>query len=203
MGNEGTAGNEGTVCSSPISLSSPSSQPFPHFPRFPSVPSLSPVPGPSMSPSPASDEVKIVSHNRKAAHDYFLEDRFEAGIILTGTEIKSVREGQVQLKEAYVQVTGREVFLINAHIAVYNPASRTNHDPRRPRKLLLHKKEIAKLSEQTQLKGYTIVPTKMYLSKGRAKLEIVLARGKKNYDKRQDIAERDSKRDIERALRER
>ena len=150
-----------------------------------------------------SDEgVKVVANNRRASHEYFIEDRFEAGISLLGTEIKSVRAGQVQLREAYVDVRGGEVYLLNAHISPYNPASRQNHDPIRPRKLLLHKKQIAKLSDQAQLKGYTIVPLRMYLSRGRAKLEIALARGKKTYDKRQAIAERDSRRDIQRALSE-
>lgn len=154
--------------------------------------------------SKTEPENKVVANNRRASHDYFLEERLEAGLLLTGTEIKSVRAGQVQLKEAYVQVQANEVFLINAHIAIYNPAARENHNPLRTRKLLLHKKEIAKLAEKTKLKGYTIVPTRIYLTpKGRAKLEIALGRGKKLYDKRQDIAERDSKRDIERALRER
>jgi SsrA-binding protein len=143
---------------------------------------------------------KVVAMNRKASHDYFLEDRFEAGIVLAGTEIKSVRNGQVQIREAYVQAQGSELFLLNAHIATYDAAARQNHDPLRPRKLLLHKKEIAKLADKVKLKGYAIVPLKMYLSKGRAKLEIALAKGKKQYDKRQAIAERDSQREIDRAM---
>jgi len=144
--------------------------------------------------------IKIVAQNRKAFHDYFVEDRFEAGLILVGTEIKSIRAGQVQLREAYVRAEAHEVFLLNAHIAIYDPAASQNHDPRRARKLLLHKKEIAKLLEHVRQKGYTIIPLKMYLAKGRAKLEIALAKGKKQYDKRQTIAERESRRDIERAL---
>jgi SsrA-binding protein len=148
-------------------------------------------------------DVKIVAQNRRAAHDYFLEDRFEAGLALLGSEIKSVRAGKVQLREAYVKAEGRRVLLLNAHISPYDPAARQNHDPLRPRQLLLHKKEIGKLQEKVQQKGYTIVPVKMYLSKGRAKLEIALAKGKKQYDKRQTIAERDSQREIERALRSR
>jgi SsrA-binding protein len=143
---------------------------------------------------------KVVANNRRASHDYFLEDRFEAGLALVGTEIKSVRNGQVQLREAYVQAQNGELYLLNAHISPYDPAARQNHDPLRPRKLLLHKKEIAKLAEQAKLKGYAIIPLRMHLSKGKAKLEIALARGKKQYDKRQAIAERDSRRDIERAL---
>ena len=144
--------------------------------------------------------IKIVAQNRKASHEYFLEDRFEAGLVLQGSEIKSIRAGQVSLKEAYVQVEGGQAFLLSAHIAVYDPAARQNHNPVRARKLLLHKKEIAELAEKTRQKGYTLVPLKMYLSKGRAKLEIALARGKKIYDKRDAIAERDSQRDIARAL---
>ena len=146
------------------------------------------------------DGIKIVAQNRKAAHDYYLEDRFEAGLVLTGTEIKSVRAGKAQIKEAYVRVDGNTALLVNAHISIYDPAARMNHEPLRPRKLLLHKKQLRTLAEQVMQEGFTIVPTKIYLSKGRAKLEIALARGKKNYDKRQAIAERDSKRDMDRAL---
>ena len=145
-------------------------------------------------------EIKIVATNRKATHEYFIEDRFEAGIVLVGSEIKSIRAGRVQLREAYVQVAGGHAELLNAHISTYDPAARQNHEPLRVRTLLLHKKEIAKLTEKVQQKGYTIVPLKMYLSKGRAKIEIALAKGKKQYDKRQVIAERDSQRDIERAM---
>jgi len=156
------------------------------------------MPKTSSSQQHAND--KVVAMNRKASHDYFLEDRFEAGIALVGTEIKSVRNGQVQIREAYVQAQGGEMFLLNAHIAPYDPAARQNHDPLRPRKLLLHKKEIAKLADKVKLKGYAIIPVKMYLTKGRAKLEIALGKGKKQYDKRQAIAERDSRREMDRAL---
>lgn len=138
---------------------------------------------------------KVVSTNRKAGFEYFLLERFEAGISLQGTEIKSVRNGQMSLQEAYVQVDGRNAFLINAHIAPYNPANRYNHDPLRPRRLLLHKKEIRELWNQVRIKGVTIVPVKVYLKGGRAKLEIALARGKKNYDKRDSIAQRDMERE--------
>jgi SsrA-binding protein len=144
--------------------------------------------------------IKIVAQNRRATHDYFVEDHFEAGIALTGSEIKSIRAGRVNLREAYVRAEGREVFLLNAHIALYDPAASRNHEPLRARKLLLHKKEIAKLAEKVQQKGYTIIPLKMYLAKGRAKVEIALAKGKHHYDKRQAIAERDSQREIARAL---
>ncbi len=144
--------------------------------------------------------IKIVAQNRRATHDYFVEDHFEAGIALTGSEIKSIRAGRVNLREAYVRAEGHEVFLLNAHIALYDPAAGRNHEPLRARKLLLHKKEIAKLAEKVQQKGYTIIPLKMYLAKGRAKVEIALAKGKHHYDKRQAIAERDSQREIARAL---
>ena len=153
-----------------------------------------------MSKADPNAGIKIVAQNRRAAHDYFLEDRFEAGIVLMGSEIKSIRAGHVNLREAYVHAERGEAFLLNAHIAQYDPASRQNHEPLRTRKLLLHKKEIAKLAEKVQQKGYTIVPLKMYLSKGRAKVEIALAKGKRQYDKRQAMAERDSQREIAREL---
>jgi SsrA-binding protein len=144
---------------------------------------------------------KILASNRKATHDYFIEDRFEAGVALLGSEIKSIRAGRVQLREAYVRVDGSEVWLINAHVSVYDPAARQNHDPLRSRKLLLHRTEIRKLIEKVKLKGYTIVPLDIHLSsKGRAKVTIALAKGKRQYDKRQTIAQRDSERDMARAL---
>ena len=149
---------------------------------------------------PAEEGIKVVATNRQASHNYFLEDRFEAGIALMGSEIKSVRNGQVQLREAYVEARDGQAVLHNAHIAPYDPAARENHDPLRPRRLLLHKKEISKIAEKIQLKGYTIVPLRMYLAKGRAKIEIALARGKRQYDKRQAMAERDSQREIQREL---
>ncbi len=144
---------------------------------------------------------KVVASNRKASRDYFLEDRLEAGIVLLGSEIKSVRAGQVSLRESYVRVDGREAWLMNAHIAPYDPASRENHEPKRPRKLLLHRREIVRLFDQVRIRGRTIIPTKMYLRRGRAKLEIALATGKKKYDKRREIAKRDAAREVERALR--
>ncbi len=149
-------------------------------------------------------EEKILASNRKATHDYFIEDKFEAGIALRGSEMKSVRAGQVQLREAYVKVENTEVWLLNAHISVYDPAARQNHDPLRPRKLLLHRKEIAKLAEKVRLKGYTIVPLDMHLTtKGLAKMTIALAKGKQQYDKRRAIAKRDSERELARALGQR
>lgn len=139
--------------------------------------------------------------NRKASHDFFLLDRFEAGLVLRGPEIKSIRAGQMSLQEAYVRLESGEAWLVNAHIAPYNPASRENHDPRRPRKLLLHRKELGRLADQMRQRGFTIVPTRVYLKAGRAKLEIALARGKKQYDKRQAMAARDAQREMERARR--
>jgi SsrA-binding protein len=148
-----------------------------------------------------SDEgTKVVATNRKAAHDYFLEDRFEAGIVLQGSEIKSVRAGRVSLKEAYVRIEHGEAWLVNAHIAPYDPASIQNHDPRRQRKLLLHRRQIQRAADDLKLRGYTLVPTKLYLKRGRAKLEIALAKGKRQYDKRRELAKREAAREIERAL---
>lgn len=145
--------------------------------------------------------IKIVATNRKAKHDYFLLETYEAGLVLKGSEIKSIRAGQISIKEAYIRVSEREAWLVNAHIATYNPASMQNHEPRRDRKLLLRRKQILKLWDEVRQKGLTIVPTKIYLSKGRAKAEIALAKGKRNYDKRQAIAKRDAQREMERALK--
>jgi len=147
--------------------------------------------------------IKIVATNRKATHDYSIEDRFEAGIALLGTEIKSMRAGQANLREGYVQVRGGELWLVNTHIAPYDPAGREGHDPLRPRKLLLHRKEIIRLLSRVQERGYTIIPLKIYLKNRRAKVEIALARGKRQYDKREAIAKREAGRQIERALKER
>jgi SsrA-binding protein len=147
--------------------------------------------------------IKIVATNRKASHDYSIEDRFEAGIALLGTEIKSIRAGQANLREGYVQVRGDGLWLVNTHIAPYDPAGREGHDPLRPRRLLLHRKEIAKLLSRVQERGYTIIPLKIYLKNRRAKVEIALARGKRQYDKREAIAKREAGRQIERALKER
>jgi SsrA-binding protein len=143
-------------------------------------------------------DVKIVSRNRKASHEYFLFDQFEAGLVLQGSEIKSIRAGQMSLAEAYIQIDGSEAWLIDAHVAPYEHSGRFNHDPRRPRKLLLHKKEIIKLWNNVRQKGTTIIPIMVYLKAGRAKIQIAVAKGKKLYDKRQSIAKRDSQRDIER-----
>jgi SsrA-binding protein len=147
--------------------------------------------------------IKVIATNRKAARDFHLEDRHEAGLVLTGTEIKSVRAGRVNLSDGYVQPRDGELWLLNTHIAPYDPAGRYGHEPRRPRKLLLHRREIDRLISRVQERGYTIVPVRLYLKGGLAKVEIALARGKRKYDKRQAIARRDAERDIERALKER
>jgi SsrA-binding protein len=147
--------------------------------------------------------IKVIATNRKARHEYFFEDTYEAGLALKGTEIKSIRAGRVSLQEGFVAFEDGEAWLVDVHIAQYDPASRENHDPKRRRKLLLHRREIDRLRGRVQEKGFTIVPTRLYLKDGRAKVEIALARGKKLYDKRQVIAKRDSKRQVERALKER
>ncbi len=144
---------------------------------------------------------KLVATNRKARYEYFIEETYEAGIALTGTEIQSVRQGRVSLGDAYAEVRGGEVFLVNSHIAEYDYGNRLNHNPRRSRKLLLHKSEIRRLDSRVRERGYTIVPLKMYLRGGLAKLEIGLARGKKMWDKREDIANRDAQREIERSTK--
>ena len=147
------------------------------------------------------DNIKVVATNRKAKFEYFLIETFEAGIALQGSEIKSIRAGQISLSEAYVQIDGREAWLQGAHIAPYEPANRFNHEPVRPRRLLLHKKEIGRLWDAIRQKGMTIIPTRVYLKAGRAKVEIALARGKKSYDKREAIAKRDRERDSAREMR--
>jgi SsrA-binding protein len=144
---------------------------------------------------------KVVATNRKAKFEYFLIETFEAGIALQGSEIKSIRAGQISLTEAYVQTNGQEAWLMGAHIAPYEQANRFNHDPLRPRRLLLHKKEITQLWDSIRQKGMTVVPTRVYLKNGRAKVEIALARGKKSYDKRETIAKRDRERDSAREMR--
>lgn len=149
------------------------------------------------------DNEKVVATNRKARHDYFLLETLEAGIALQGSEIKSIRAGQISLKEAYVRIDGEQAWLVNAHVAPYDPASRENHDPLRDKKLLLHKKEIKKLWDEVRQKGTTIIPLRVYLSRGRAKIEIAVAKGKRKYDKRQDLKKKDAQREIDRALNKR
>lgn len=143
-------------------------------------------------------DIKVVATNRKAGFEYFLLERFEAGLSLRGSEIKSIRAGQISLKEAYVRVDGQSAWLMEAHVAPYEQANRFNHDPRRPRRLLLHKKEIRELWDAVRQKGVTIVPTRIYLKGGRAKLEFAIAKGKKLHDKRQAIAARDAERELDR-----
>ena len=146
--------------------------------------------------------MSVVVKNRKAFHDYFIEDRFEAGLVLVGTEIKSIRQGKVQLKDAYITIIDNEAFVKGMHIAQYEQGNQFNHDETRERKLLLHRHEIAKLHKAMQQQGYTIVPLAMHLSKGRAKLETAMAKGKHLYDKRQVEKERSMKRDVQRELKE-
>ncbi|MGD2144735.1 MAG: SsrA-binding protein SmpB [Anaerolineae bacterium] len=151
-----------------------------------------------------ADTVKIVARNRKAFHDYHIEDRYEAGLVLQGTEIKSIREGRVNLREGYVRPRAGELWLLDVHIGSYKPAGRHfGHAPRRPRKLLLHRHEIDRLMGRVEQSGYTIIPLSMYLKSGLAKVEIALAKGKREHDKRRAIAQRDAQREIERALRDR
>lgn len=147
-------------------------------------------------------ERKLVANNKKAYHDYFIEESYEAGIVLTGTEIKSVRQGKVSIKESYAKIKDGEVILYGMNISPYEQGNRFNVEPLRDRKLLLHKQEIRKLIGYTTLQGFTLVPLKVYINEdGRAKLEIGVARGKKNYDKREDIAKRDAKRDMDRRMK--
>ena len=152
----------------------------------------------------AKKERKLVANNKKAYHDYFIGETYEAGIVLTGTEIKSVRQGKVSIKESYAKIENSEMILYGMNISPYEQGNRYNVEPLRPRKLLLHKQEIRKLIGYTTIKGLTLVPLKMYINEeGRAKVEIAVARGKKNYDKRDDIAKRDAKRDMDRKMKER
>jgi len=151
----------------------------------------------------ADEGIKIIAQNRKARHDYFIEETYEAGIVLAGTEVKSVRQGNVNLRDSYAVVKDGEVFLYNMHISPYEKGNIFNRDPLRTRKLLLNRREIDKLAGYVQQKGYTLVPLKVYLKRGWVKIELAVARGKKSYDKRQSIAKRDAQREIERAFRQR
>ena len=152
----------------------------------------------------AKKQRKLIANNKKARHDYFIEETFEAGIVLTGTEIKSARLGKVSIKESYARIEKEEVIIHGMNISPYEQGNRFNVDPLRPRKLLLHKREIRKLIGATKLKGLTLIPLTMYINEaGLAKLEIALARGKKNYDKREAIAKRDASRNMERAMKQR
>ncbi|WP_258109879.1 SsrA-binding protein SmpB [Alicyclobacillus sp. SP_1] len=148
-------------------------------------------------------EDKYLAQNRKAYHDYFIEETYEAGLVLTGSEIKSVRKGSAHLRDAYARVENGEVFIHNMHIGPYEQANRFNHDPLRTRKCLLHREEIRKLVGAVRERGYTLVPTRLYLRNGFAKVELGLAKGKKLHDKRESVKQRDANREIARALRER
>lgn len=148
-------------------------------------------------------DIKVISRNRKAQHDYHLERTFSAGIVLQGSEIKSIRSNNINLRDGFVQERDSELWLIGVHISPYEQGALFGHaDPMRPRKLLLHKKEIAQIISRLRERGYTVVPTMVFLERGRAKVEIALAKGKKEYDKRDSIAKRDSDREIRRVMKE-
>lgn len=144
---------------------------------------------------------KLIAQNRKARHDYFIEETYEAGIVLRGTEIKSIRAGRVNLKDSFARVENGEMYLYNMHISPYEQGNRYNHDPVRTRKLLLHKKEINKLIGDTKEQGYSLIPLKLYIKNGYAKVLLGLGKGKKKYDKREDLKRREAKREIERAFK--
>ena len=149
-----------------------------------------------------ANDIQPVAQNKKAYHDYFVLEEYEAGIELFGTEVKSIRAGKVNLRDSFARIEKGEAYLWNAHISPYEQGNIFNHDPLRTRKLLLHKKEIIKIESQLKTKGYTLVPLKMYFHHGKVKLEIGLATGKKLYDKRQDMAEKAAKRDLDRRIKE-
>jgi SsrA-binding protein len=150
----------------------------------------------------ANEGIKVVAQNKKARHDYFIEQTMEAGIVLSGTEVKSIRQGKVNLKDSYAMIEGGEVILNGMHISPYEQGNIFNKDPLRDRKLLLHKSEINRLIGYTQQKGLSLVPLQLYFKRGIVKLELGIARGKKLYDKRDDMAERDAKREIDRKMKE-
>lgn len=149
----------------------------------------------------AKEEMKLVANNKKAYHDYFIEDKYEAGLVLHGTEVKSLRMGKCSIKEAFIRIDKGEVFVFGMHISPYEKGNIFNKDPLRIRKLLLHKQQIRKLIGESSEQGYTIVPLQVYFKDGHAKIEIGLAKGKKNYDKRQDIAKKDQKRESEKEFK--
>ena len=148
----------------------------------------------------STNSVKNIATNRKARHDYHIEDTYEAGLVLTGTEIKSIRAGRVNLRDGYATLKDGELWLMNAHIAPYNQGSYTNHEPRRPRKLLMHRREINRIAGRIKEKGFTLVPLRLYLKNNLAKVELGLARGKKQYDKRAALREKETRREIDRAV---
>ncbi|MDI3537132.1 MAG: SsrA-binding protein [Eubacteriaceae bacterium] len=148
-----------------------------------------------------AENIKIVAQNKKARHDFFIEDTYEVGLVLSGTEVKSIRQGKVSLKESYADIRNGEVFILQMHINPYEQGNIYNKDPLRTRKLLLHKREIRKLIGLTQREGYALVPLKLYFKDGKVKMELALAKGKKNYDKRHSIAERDANRRMQKSIR--
>jgi len=150
-----------------------------------------------------NEGIKIACENRKARHDYFVHETFEVGLVLQGTEVKSLRAGKANLKDSYGQIQNGEIYIQNMHISPYEQGNIFNHDPLRPRKLLMHKAQIVKLFSQTREKGFTLVALKVYFVRGKAKMELALVSGKKNYDKRQTLADKDAKRDMERAMKDR
>src|SRR5690554_1817242 len=151
----------------------------------------------------AKEAIKVIANNKRARHDYFIEETYEAGIELAGTEVKSIRQGKVNLKDSYASIKGAEVYVHQMHISPYEKGNIYNKDPLRVRRLLLHKSEIRKLIGYTQQQGYALIPLKLYLKRGLVKMELAVAKGKKLYDKRQDLAKKDAKRDMERAFKER
>ena len=148
----------------------------------------------------SNNQIKTVATNRKAHHDYFVEETYEAGIALTGTEIKSVRAGRVNLRDSFAMVRDGDLWLMNAHIAPYEQGTYANHEPRRPRRLLMHRREINRIASELQEKGFTLVPLRLYLKNNRAKVELGLARGKKQYDKRATLRKKETQREIDRAV---
>jgi SsrA-binding protein len=151
----------------------------------------------------AGTQGKVIAQNKKARHDYFIEETYEAGMVLQGTEIKSMRAGRMNLKDSFARIKNGEMYLHNAHISEYEQGNRYNHEPERARKLLLHKKQINQLIGLTKQQGYSLVPLKVYIKNGYAKILIGLAKGKKNYDKRETLRRKDAKREVERALKDR
>ncbi|WP_027417099.1 SsrA-binding protein SmpB [Aneurinibacillus terranovensis] len=151
----------------------------------------------------SKDAIKVVAQNKKARHDYFIEETYEAGIVLTGTEIKSIRAGRANLKDSFARIRDGEAYLYNMHVSPYEQGNRYNHEPLRTRKLLMHRSEINKLIGHTKVSGYSLIPLRLYLKGGFCKVEIGLAKGKKNYDKRETLKQKDAQREIQRALRER
>jgi SsrA-binding protein len=152
-------------------------------------------------PEKKDEEGRDVAVNRRAFHDYFIDETYEAGMVLTGSEVKSIRNGRANLRDGFVRIDGSAAWLENVHISPYAQANLMNHDPMRPRKLLLHRKQIASLIGKVKQKGYTLIPLRLYFKRNHAKVEVGLGRGKRQYDKRQAIAERDAKREIARAVR--